>query len=64
MIELKVKVRDEHTSLTDFHVLYTPVTLTRDDPTLQKLVADSLAKFKSESTESPDIRITCKLVWQ
>ena len=63
MIELTIKILDEDLSITERFVHYdSPIVLSRDDPTLQKMVNDTMAKFNG-TLQNPDIIVKTKMTW-
>lgn len=61
MIEMKVKISDDDMTLTDKHLIYEKnIVLSHEDEVLQKLVNQSIAKFKGTPS---DVLLTFKYVW-
>jgi len=67
MIEVKIKVSDEDKTLTKKHLHYdqvnepdTYITMSHDNPILQRMVTESVSEFKGEPT---DIVVTTRMVW-
>lgn len=66
MIEYNIKVKDEKSSLVEKHHTYEPLHLSLDNKDLASRVSDVYHKFSKgqESTESPEITIRAKMIWQ
>lgn len=60
--EIKVRVKSEDTTLTEDFLSYDPITLSRDDIYLSKMVTDVLSKYHGE-LKQPDIVIKAKFTW-
>ena len=62
MIELIISLRSEELTLKDKFLIYVPITLSHEDPTLQKLVTEMLDKFAKKDGDI-DITIKAKFTW-
>ncbi len=64
MIELSIKIKDEKSSLTEKHLCYDALLISRESAQLHDLVKDALEKFKQEpQAEAPDVTIKIKMIW-
>ena len=62
MIELSIRIKDqEELTLTDKHLIYEPITLSPDDPTIRKLI-DELVKTCSKTLHSPEVTVKAKMI--
>lgn len=55
-IELVIKIKDDSITLTEKHLLYEPIVLSKDDKILCGLVSDLMGKFNPKP-QDPDIII-------
>lgn len=62
MIELTIKIKDDHHSFTKKELVYDTVSLSHDDPTLQKMVEQAQSEIKTK-LEIPEISIKALMVW-
>ncbi len=66
MIELSIVAKDSETKFIDSEVCYDPITLSRDDPKLGRLVEQTRLKFMSAKgcpPEEIDICVKAKMIW-
>ncbi len=62
MIEITVKIKDDSNSFSKKEMLYDPISLSHDDPTLQELVKQVREEIKTQ-LDDPEITIKTMMVW-
>jgi hypothetical protein len=65
-IEYTIKIKDEKSSLSEKHISYEPLLLSKDNEELAAKIHALFEKFRADndSEESPEITIPSKMVWQ
>lgn len=62
MIELTIKIKDDHNSFTKKELVYDSISLSHDDATLQKMVEQAQREINVKM-EAPETTIKAMMVW-